>query len=106
MHQIQEVDIFEDEKDEIIREKLEKKFKDLKDIARSNNAFKPKQIQNNNENDIWNSRGFALILIGLASVYVLIMICQAYKTNMDRMNILSEQDVYLNGGATDSSYEY
>jgi hypothetical protein len=44
-----------------------------------------------------SSRYFALCLIGIASIYVLIMICQAYSTNMLKMNLTE---------SVESGYEY
>ena len=58
-------------------------------------------MQESEENGIFSSRSFALGLIGIASLYVLVMICQAYKTNMNRIHDEEyEYDEYT------SEYEY
>ena len=54
------------------------------------------EFTQNEESDVVNSRAFALGLIVIASLYVLIMICQAYQNNMNKLG-----DDYK-----DSSYQY
>jgi hypothetical protein len=49
---------------------------------------------------MFDSRAFALGLISIASMYVLIMICQAYRNNMNQINQENGDDGY------DSSYRY
>ena len=44
-----------------------------------------------------SSRSFALCLTGIASIYVLIMICQAYTSNKIKMNLTE---------SVESGYEY
>jgi hypothetical protein len=51
---------------------------------------------------LYSSRSFALGLIGIASLYVLIMICQAYKSNQLRMNLSDSEHQYIGSGY----YEY
>ena len=52
------------------------------------------------DNSILSSRTFALGLIGIASLYVLVMICQAYKTNMNGLHDEDDEEMYA------SEYEY
>jgi len=40
---------------------------------------------------LFSGRIFALVLIGIASLYVLIMICQAYLSNKESMMNMSEE---------------
>ena len=54
------------------------------------------------DDGLYSSRSFALALIGIASLYVFIMICQAYKSNQLRMS-LSETDEQFLGS---EYYEY
>ena len=51
---------------------------------------------------LYSSRSFALGLIGIASLYVLIMICQAYKSNQLRMILSDSQGELIGSGY----YEY
>lgn len=51
---------------------------------------------------LYSSRSFALGLIGIASLYVLIMICQAYKSNQLRMNLSDSQEEFIGS----DYYEY
>ena len=44
-----------------------------------------------------SSRAFALFLTGVASLYVLVMICQAYRSKQEKMNLTD---------SIDSEYEY
>lgn len=43
------------------------------------------------EDGILKSRAFALFLIGVASLYVFVMICQAYKTNRVQLHNFSSE---------------
>ena len=57
-----------------------------------------KELQDRNNHGFLTSKVFALVLIGVASLYVLIMICQALKSNTDKLMARSTE--------YDSEYQY
>ena len=59
--------------------------------------------QPDQDQDLISSRTFALGLIGIASLYVFFMICQAYKNNGKNLNIQPDQNRYYE---YTSEYEY
>ena len=68
--------------------------------------YNQRRNESNVEDDdgLYSSRSFALALIGIASLYVLVMICQAYKNNQNRMDG-SESDPYEIYGSEYYEYE-
>mmetsp|Transcript_14794 Transcript_14794/g.25167 ORF Transcript_14794/g.25167 Transcript_14794/m.25167 type:complete len:87 (-) Transcript_14794:351-611(-) len=62
------------------REKLERAFEKAREKKKL--SLEGQRGKNN-----VNSRVFAIFLIAMASLYVFIMICQAYRNNLRRMNL-------------------
>ena len=58
---------------------------------------RPHRLSRDEEQKLLSGRVFALVLIGTASLYVVIMICQAYINNRDRM---------MTASSYESQYEY
>ena len=76
------------------------------ELKRKYDEYNQRENQSNIDDDdgLYSSRSFALALIGIASLYVLVMICQAYKNNQNRVD-LSESDQYEIYGSEYYEYE-
>ena len=75
-------------------------------LRKKYDEYNQRRNESNVEDDdgLYSSRSFALALIGIASLYVLVMICQAYKNNQNRMDG-SESDPYEIYGSEYYEYE-